>query len=129
MHAVRSTPRRAVWRDGRIVEPARTGPQRRDGVDLGGYRVSGLLVGNPPADEVGPGLGGGALDREIHRAQPLDRGQEFLVAQADPGAGSGSSGISKPSARATWRKQTKQRGPGMLPAVKAWVGAEGRGTR
>jgi hypothetical protein len=37
----------------------------RDGVDGGGEGVGGLLVVDPPADEVCPGVGRLALDRDV----------------------------------------------------------------
>src|SRR2546430_11019264 len=37
-------------------------PQRWHGVDGEGHRVGGLLVVEPPADEIGPCLGGGTPD-------------------------------------------------------------------
>jgi signal transduction histidine kinase len=74
-------------RDARIAGPPRARPQRRDGVDLGRHRVRGLLVGDPPADKVRPGRLRGALDREVHLAQPFDCVQEFPVAEGDLASG------------------------------------------
>src|SRR5215475_15824372 len=65
---------------------ALAGPQGRHGVEIGGERVGGLFVVDPPADEILPCLGGVALDREVDLAHPVDRAEEVLIGQADPAA-------------------------------------------
>src|ERR1700753_1857831 len=46
-----------------LTEPARPGPLGRHRVDRVGHRVGGPLVVDPPAREVGPGVGWGGPER------------------------------------------------------------------
>jgi hypothetical protein len=75
------------WGDGWAAAPAGARPQGRRGVYGGGYRVGGLLVVHPPADEICPRVGGVAFDGKVDLAHPADRVEELLVAQADSVAG------------------------------------------
>src|SRR5260370_1612354 len=86
--------RRLPWRsagtraDGRDLlhrALARTGPLGRHGGDGGGHRVGGLLVVDPPSDEVWPGLLGITFDREVDFSHPFHSLEELVVAEADPG--------------------------------------------
>src|ERR1700753_2905882 len=69
------------WADGRrrcYLVPWRTRPHRRNGIDGGGHCIGSLLVVDPPADEVGPGVGGGAFDRGVGLLHPGDRVPEAV---------------------------------------------------
>src|SRR5215467_12124570 len=85
----RPTERRADRGNRAGGRPALAGPEGRHGVEVGGDRVGGLFVVDPPADEILPRLGGVALDGEIDLAHPVDRAEEVLVAKADPAVGVG----------------------------------------
>jgi len=97
------------WGDGWAAAPAGARPQGRHGVYGGGYRVGGLLVVDPTAGEICPRVGGVAFDGKVDLAHPADRVEELLVAQAVSWLGSGSSGTSRPIARAIWLKHKTPR--------------------
>src|SRR6185437_3271626 len=73
------------------VTGCRRGPDHRGrhGVDGGGHRIRRSLVVDPPSDEVRPGLGRVALDREPDLAHPGYRVQELGVGQAGRGVRAG----------------------------------------
>src|SRR6185436_18980006 len=81
--AVRAASWRAERWDRLHLVTARPGPQGRDGTHGVGHRVRRPLVVDPPAQEVGPGIGWVALDREVHLAQVSDALEELVVGQAD----------------------------------------------
>src|SRR5579875_2097366 len=78
--------RRAARRDRghRVVPGAR--PQGRRRVHGLGDPVGRALVVDPPAHELGPGVGRIAGDREAYLAQPVHRVEELLIGQGDPRA-------------------------------------------
>src|SRR5260370_1858440 len=62
----------ANGRDGGGAALTGARPQRRHGIDGGGYRIGGLLVVDPPADEISPCLRRGPLYGAVRRADPGD---------------------------------------------------------
>jgi hypothetical protein len=77
--------RRAVRRNRRRGSAARARPHRGHDIEGVSDRVGSQLIVGPPADEVGPCVGGVALDGEVHLAQSSDCIKEFLVAEGNPG--------------------------------------------
>src|ERR1700722_20731985 len=77
--------RRAARGHLRLAVPTRAGPEGGDGVDGRGDLVGRALVVDPPADEVGPGVGRLAGDLEAALVHPADRLEELLVGERDPG--------------------------------------------
>ena len=59
------------------------GPQRWRGVDGEGQRVGGLLVVNPPADEIGPCISGVTVNRVSGEVPARAGGQVRLLVGED----------------------------------------------